>query len=346
MRRLLVALVCIPALAAADPSFEIKDRGDAVEVIAHDLSAARTAIVPLRERLEIPLAARATLPRLVPGDATVRLVEIEDGRLSVKLNFEHDDVVALARVSQAIQVGPDLHVLVPRKVPVAGTAAKLPEPTLPPAPPPAPSKVEVVAPEPAKVEPPRAPETPVVAPLAKPVAPPVSPKPAPNATKPTKPTTLASEPETDWKSLLFALVAGGGTLAGGMWLMKRKKQREGAASTIEIVAQRSLGGKARVVWLSAGQRDIIVAVTPQAVRTLGQWRKSDAPAALPAAHVHESRRPEVVVDKPSSPAVAGILRLRQRTEPPPDINEDVATGDVDADALWAKEILMATGARR
>jgi flagellar biogenesis protein FliO len=339
MRNAVIALVCAcPALALAEPSFEVKDRGDAVEVIAHDLAASRTAISSVRERLEIPLTARPSLPRLVAKDATVRLVEIANGRLSVKLNLEHDDVVTLARVSQAIQVGPDLHLLVPREVPAAGAAVALPEPTVPPAlaPAPAPSKVEVVAPP--KVEP--APPAPPPKPAPeKPVA-----KPAP-----VKPTTLASEPSTDWRSLLFALVAGGGTLAGGMWLMKRKKQRDGAPTTIEIVAQRSLGGKARVVWLSAGQRDILVAVTPQAVRTLGQWRKADAPAALPSAQIHEARRdgrPEPILDKPSSPAVAGILRLRQRTEPPPDINEDVATGDVDADALWAKEILMATGARR
>jgi flagellar biogenesis protein FliO len=345
MREILI-ICALSAVAAAEPSFEVKDRGDAVEVIAHDFAAARTAIAPVRERLEIPLAGHPASPRLVAKDATVRLVEIANGRLSVKLNLEHDDVVTLARVSQAIQVGPDLHILVPRDVPAAGAAVALPEPTVPPAlaPAPVPSKVDVVAPPaPPKVEavaPPAALERQVGAP-----------KPAPAVAKPApaKPATLASEPETDWRSLLFALVAGGGTLAGGMWLMKRKKQRDGAVSTIEIVAQRSLGGKARVVWLSAGQRDIIVAVTPQAVRTLGQWRKTDAPAALPSAHVHVPRhdgRPEPILDKPSSPSVAGILRLRQRTEPPPEINEDVATGDVDADALWAKEILMATGARR
>jgi flagellar biogenesis protein FliO len=341
MRNAVIALVSVcPALALAEPRFEVKDRGDAVEVIAHDFAAARTAIAPVRERLEIPLADHPSLPRLVARDATVRLVEIANGRLSVKLNLEHDDVVTLARVSQAIQVGPDLHILVPRDVPATGAAVRLPEPTVPPALAPAtvPSKVEVVVPPaPAKVPPPPVTEKPVVAP-----------KPAPAARKAT-PTTLASEPETDWRSVLFALVAGGGTLAGGMWLMKRKKQRDSTSSTIEIVAQRSLGGKARVVWLSAGSRDIIVAVTPQAVRTLGQWRRTDTPTALPSAHVHVPRhdgRPEPVIDKPSSPAVAGILRLRQRTEPPPAINDDVATGDVDADALWAKEILLATGARR
>jgi hypothetical protein len=57
MRELLI-ICALSAVAAAEPSFEVKDRGDAVEVIAHDLAASRTAIAPLRERLEIPLLVR------------------------------------------------------------------------------------------------------------------------------------------------------------------------------------------------------------------------------------------------------------------------------------------------
>jgi hypothetical protein len=45
-----------------------------------------------------------------------------------------------------------------------------------------------------------------------------------------------------------------------------------------------------------------------------------------------------------SPAVSGILRLRARTGQMP-ISEAVATGEVEADELWAKEILAATGGR-
>jgi hypothetical protein len=52
-----------------------------------------------------------------------------------------------------------------------------------------------------------------------------------------------------------------------------------------------------------------------------------------------------VADKQSSSAVSGILKLRARTNVPM-VNEDVATDDVDADAVWAREILLATGARR
>ena len=46
-------------------------------------------------------------------------------------------------------------------------------------------------------------------------------------------------------------------------------------------------------------------------------------------------------------AVSGILKLREKAGPAfSQFNEEVATGDIDADTLWAKEILAATGAKR
>ncbi|HSR98014.1 MAG TPA: hypothetical protein VLM79_13230, partial [Kofleriaceae bacterium] len=54
-----------------------------------------------------------------------------------------------------------------------------------------------------------------------------------------------------------------------------------------------------------------------------------------------------VVEKPMSPAVSGILRLRGRTgQMAAVLPDEIASGDVAADELWAKEILAATGARR
>jgi len=113
-----------------------------------------------------------------------------------------------------------------------------------------------------------------------------------------------------------------------------------------VIAQRSLGAKAKVVWLSAGGRDMVVAITPQNVRMLSQWEKQEP---LPRAQTVPP------ADQAPSEAVAGILRLRAktnvpypraRTHAPADINEDVATGDDEADAAWAREILAATGGRR
>ena len=129
------------------------------------------------------------------------------------------------------------------------------------------------------------------------------------------------------------------------------------SSSIEVIAQKGLGAKAKIVWLRAGEREMVVAVTPQAVRMLGSWKK----AAEEARHAYTTTResgvfqmptrpsaasiPEAQALAPSSPAVAGILKLRARTSAPV-VNEDIATDDVDADSLWAREILAATGARR
>ncbi len=84
----------------------------------------------------------------------------------------------------------------------------------------------------------------------------------------------------------------------------------------------------------------------------------------------EGTHPGMVVDDPpataaitpASPAIQGLMRLRKRGAAPPpapgsfvrqkrdsfaalQVNEDVATDDIDADALWAKEILAATNGR-
>ena len=464
----LIALVALASPAWADdpaPSFELRDRGDAVEVIAHHVRAARTAILPVRSRLEIPIVTGPLAKRIVPGDATVKLVELDSDNaqqmLSVKLGFERLEVKALARFAQAIQVGDDLHVIVPRKLPVDGVAPKLPEPTNMPA-------VTVAKLEPAKLdaakldakielakldakpEPARpvadakpitdarpdlkpiADARPIAAPVLGPALPTAKPAPAaashatrpelaaPAATKPAplKP-QLATDPDDAWSKIAMYGALGLAAAGAGIWMMKRKKALAPAGSTIEVIAQRSLGGKARVVWLSAGQREMIVSVTGQQVRMLGQWRKTDAPALdqLPAveptaadpdprgalldkldqldqrvqavdpvrpvqapapprrqtATLEAQRRPTGTlpaqrrptgtlpaqrptgaipvqpappVEAALSPAVSGILRLRGRTGQMPAISADVATGDVEADELWAREILAATGARR
>lgn len=356
--RLALLVVCVPALAAADPGFEIKDRGDAVEVIAHDIKAARTGITPIRSRLEIPIVGKPAVARIAPPDATVHLVELDsdDGKasLSVKLNFERPDVRTLARYAQAIQVGDDLHVIVPRKVPAEGEVIKLPEPTLPPE-----IAAAIAVPQPTKIEVPKIEPKPAATPEAKPAiiqeAKPADPEPIAKAVKPTPPPRLAAEPEDAWMKLSGYGALGLAAAGVGVWLMRKRKANQAPVSTIEVLAQKSLGGKARIVWLAAGPREMVVSVTPQAVRMLGQWRKADGPAItpqLPFAHALPERatsQSEVTraAQKPSSPAVAGLIRLRAQTAPPvAEINEEVATGDFDADSLWAKEILAATGGRR
>ena len=458
-RSVLVVLAAMPLTAGADPapiapvaapaaiqiidntpSFELRDRGDAVEVIAHHIKAVRTAILPMRSRLEIPIATGPAAKRVMPGDATVKLIELDgvdaNRMLSVKLGFERLDVRTLARYAQAIQVGDDLHVIVPRKVPIDGFAPRLPEPTLPPA-----LAAAVAKLDPPAILGPRLPEakpatkpapaptvlgpslpTPAVAHAEAKPAPAQAAKPA-SADKPLK-QILAPEPDDAWSKISMYGALGLAAIGAGIWLMRRRKGGNiPAHSSIEILAQRSLGGKARIVWLSAGQREMIVSVTAQQVRMLGQWRKTDAAGGSTAQPAQDSRpdarnalidrlvehdrgshdqpaaeqpdnlslahhlprterrtgqlavpgqftMPErrtgayaavakpgerrtgslAAVDGPAerapSAAVSGILRLRGRTGQMPAVSDEVATGDVEADELWAREILAATGARR
>lgn len=344
MRLLALVLVCASTTAAlADPAprFEVLDRGSAVEIIARDIRATDTTLRPVRERLEVPIAATDPIPKLWPtGDKLIKVVEL-DGHtrpvLSVKLAFERPEVRELAKVAQAIQVGNDLHVIVPRALPAPGQTVTLPEPTLPPE---LAKQAAAIAPVPV-IERPAPPATgaaPAPAPAATtPTAPPAADKTAP------APTTAAHAPEPRNNTpilLVLALAA----LGSGLWLKRRNRKAAEPTSSIEIVAQKALGAKAKIVWIRAGEREMIVAVSPQSVRTLGQWKRdgrdvAHARAALPEAVTHSAG-----ADTASSPAVAGILKLRARTNTNTD--EMLAT-DGDADSAWAKEILAATtGMRR
>lgn len=340
--RLALLVLLAPAVASADPapSFEILDRGTAVEVIAHNVTAAKTAISPIRSRLEIPLAGHPRADRALPTDATVKLVEFDGTEprvLSVKLGFERPEVKALAKYAQAIQVGTDVHVMVPRSIPAEGAAVVLPEPTLSPE---LAAKVAAItAPDPVKPEP--KPEPKLEAPPPAPPPKVEEPKPAAAVTKPA-PATAAPAKDEAWQKLSMYGAAGLAAIGCGIWLLRRRKAAQGPTTSIDVIAQKSLGAKAKVVWFTAGGREMVVAVTPQQVRMLGQWKRSTdggAQQPLPAAHA-------LAADKPaSSPAVAGILKLRERPSMAniPRIEEE--PGD-DMDTAWAREIMAATGARR
>jgi flagellar biogenesis protein FliO len=481
----------------------VLDRGDAVEVIARGVKAARTAILPVRSRLEVPITDAPPAKRVTPRDATVVLIELERESigpvLSVKLGFERADVKALARYAQAIQVGDDLHLLIPRKLPDGDAAPRLPEPTIPsglihdaaPAQPASP-RPDAAAPKAAPPPAPIAAIAPVAGPRAEPAAKPEAPaarrdaKPEAPAAKPEAPAArrdatpeapgarhdatpdapaaghdakadapaarrdansahprsaaealaanapaadehggaapaastapagarplapaLASDRDDEWAKISLYAALGLAAAGLGVWFMRRRRLGPPAPSAqIEIIAQRALGGRARIVWLGVGPREMIVAVTAQQVRVLGQWRRSESPATQPvqpAPHVERDtapveprragargslppltphgphtptgtpiapmtmtaptamtaplpamhRRPGTPTDKPISPAVSGLLRLRRTSQmaaisspeaevdPAPDHDHGVDV-DVVADDLWAKEILAAT----
>ena len=163
-------------------------------------------------------------------------------------------------------------------------------------------------------------------------------------------------------------------LAGLAIVMLRRRRGLSPTATgpqLEILASKSLGGKHRVVWLGAGERELVIAVGGPRVELLGQWPRTQpaTPAALPAgepAHdalpapsmplrldAHDDLEPSFAAGSTSiprtrtlnarTPAVAGLMRLRNRL---PQVSDDVATGDTDADEQWARDILAASGARR
>ena len=309
MRALLAIAIAalLPTAAQAEPaapaapgavtdkvaSFELLDRGDAVEVIAHNIKAARTAIIPIRSRLQIPVVGTPLAKRVQPGDATVKLIELDRDAaihvLSVKLSFERDDVKALSRFAQAIQVGDDLHVLVPRKVPVDGVSPKLPPPSLPPELAAAVARIDAEAKPEAKPDP-IAQQAAAIQAAARAEAIPAVAAATTDARRPGDARSLkqALVPESDdaWSKVTTYGALGLAAAGAGIWLMRRRKAHLATTATIEVIAQRSLGGKARILWLSAGPRELIVSVAGAQVRLLGQWRKTDAPSALPAAHTH------------------------------------------------------------
>ena len=371
MKLALLALLAAPSVAFAE-DFQVLDRGTSVEVIAHGVTAARTGVMPIRSRLEVPLVGHPRLTGLAPKDATVKVVELEDGNLSVKVGFEHPAVVSLAKFAQAIQVGPDLHLIFPRIAPADGTAFVLPEPTIPaelakkvaattapaPVPPPAPAPIgpalppkPIATPEPIAAAPRPAP-THAVEPKAALVTPETG---TPESASPQKPVAKltpegkkpaeAKAPEDAWNKLAMYGAIGLVGIGIGGWLLKKKKKAAGPESSIEVIAQKSLGGKAKIVWFNAGGREMVVAVTPQAVRMLGQWQ---AGAKSERQLGNLTGVPEQIAAKGSSPAISGILKLREKAGPAfTPVNDDLASGDIDADALWAREILAATaGAKR
>jgi hypothetical protein len=112
-----------------------------------------------------------------------------------------------------------------------------------------------------------------------------------------------------------------------------------------VIDSRALGGKARVVWLSAGDRELMVAVSAQQVRLLGQWRRN-RDNALEAIEPSDGAAPPLA--RGSAPRLAGAGQPRGAGHPAPPRQAGAArrrhrVGRSEADEQWARDILAATG---
>ena len=365
MRFALVLALCVPSIASADGtvSFEVADHGDSVEIIAHNVEARTTNVSSVRSRIEVPIVGAPIATRMASSDPTVLFAEFDGHALSIKTRLGYPETKALAPFAKAKQVGSDLHLTFPRHAVVDAIA---------PAPAPAP-----VAAKPVVVTAPAAAVAPVVVEKkpdikqaqaalaaattnANPTAPAPIAAPAklePKASTPPTHTPIPPDHESTFGSPGLYGVGALVTLLACGYLMKKRKKEASVVGTIDIIAQRSLGNKAKVMWLSAGGREVLVSVTAQNVHMLGQWSKSDREgmpraATLGGSSFQQELAQQAVEAPPPPPmiqssAVSGILKLRARTSAPAlQVNEDVATDDAEADLEWAKEILTASGARR
>ena len=373
-----------PASSATPPRVETIDHGDAVEIVARGAIAASAAKVGVvRERVEIPLANVAPSTRRIIDDATALLVEIRGDSprvLSIKLRHDHARVAAIAPTVTFAQLGDELHVTIPRNLPIAALApvaaiapiaAVAPVAAITPATSPAP--VAALAPTPAAAG-----EAPTPRALATP--------PTANPPAPAAPAALTGGKSTGATGARWWMMLGGLALVGGGITFGLKKKGKGRVdlpeNQLEIIATRSLGGKSRVVWLAAGDHEIVVAISPQQIRPIAQWARATpavatertraapvergfgraledaaadfAPARTKTEPVVAPRgtspipRMRAVGSSPGiSPALSGLLRLRDRTPVPPPmpaLTDD--DGDLDEDAQWARDVLEATGGRR
>jgi hypothetical protein len=153
--------------------------------------------------------------------------------------------------------------------------------------------------------------------------------------------------------MVFGALAGLGALA---WLwVRRKRSTRALASPLEILAQVSVGPRARVVWLSAGRREMLISVSEKDVRVLGQWLADGSRAAEtapgPSDEPGEPRIGRLATSHArlrANPSLTGLLRLRDQHAAAEQAQLDTARegdgvpADDDEDSEWARQLVAAT----
>ena len=354
----------MPASAAAGPTLPvaIEDRGDRVAIFLSGVRTTAQRPEPRGDRLELPLDQPPPAIEMRLDDATVRKVELRTNPPSVRLQLRHgsESTRLAAEMAELRQHGDGLEIILPREPreaararraaaalaaadATAAPAAGLTAPAAPRAPAPAPPA-----------------PTPVSAPAAPLAADPVpADQPAAAATAPpVHGATVGLDRSRDRRSddssplrtvLTFAAMAG---LAAGGWLWMRRKRAGGrAANPLEILAQVSVGPRARVVWLSAGQREMLISVSEKDVRVLGQWQADGTRAQTippPVAGADDSapaepRSPRLPSARlRTNPSLSGLLRLRDQ-HAGGDGGENVELPATDSDDTeWARQLVAAT----
>ncbi|MCP4448388.1 MAG: flagellar biosynthetic protein FliO [Myxococcales bacterium] len=294
------------SLASAEirsSSISVEPEADGIVVRIDNMQVEHNTLETRGDRIYIDLPGAAAAQQLrLQGDATVKLVEIRDGRhprISVKMRHGREKTRALGMAATIANLdgGIIMHIPrwpLPREVAVAVAPKEVP---------PVSAKIESAQPnEPAAndVEPGAAESTPVAGTVA--AVGTQAPTPTPTATPTTEASTVPSKSSEGGVSfgLLFGVLL---LLAGGGIIVWRSKQTSKDAVDLEsfrVIATKQLGGKSKVVWLSVGDREMVVSVGEAGTQLLSEWSRNQQPALAAAPMMN----PTAVFDSP--PAALSI----------------------------------------
>jgi flagellar biogenesis protein FliO len=308
-----VALLALvgPATAQNNPTIGVERHSDRVVITVAGVSATGTAI-PGDGYIDIPLAAGARAAAYIRiDDPTVRKVEVGDAKepiVRVKLRTGQRQTQAIAGAVALVQVANGTQITIvrnpaaPAKAPEAAKAAPAARP-LTAAAPVAPLVVPVAVPVPTAAPAPTPAAIAAQAPVAEAKAPveatpdltePAAAGPAPAAASAPAGPPVTGIPAETARPLELAPTTGGGlpwtsiivligvAAAGVLVVRKTRGQRAGAdAPQMTMRATMSLGAKAKVVLLTADDRELLVAVDSKGVRLLDSWNRGEAAEAGP-----------------------------------------------------------------
>ena len=284
---LTISLVLASATAFADGITVSGGDTDAV-VTLKGIHAVSPHVRSVGDRIEIDVADESPAQIAIPNDTTVRKIEVTGGahaHASLQITHSAKTTEILARATRVIEKGDDLILTIPRESRIAlarlsqeaSQTPTIPTPTAIPGPPPAPAPAAAPIAVPALVAATVAAPAPVPAPASVPAAAPAPPpiatptpipttgtpasQPLPAAaagivapTPPAPPLDLAESTKLPTGSLAVVLLFSAAG-AGFFWLKRRKTAAPQPKHSIEILANRALGGKTRIVLIAVDDNE-------------------------------------------------------------------------------------------
>jgi flagellar biogenesis protein FliO len=274
----------------------------------------------------------------------------------VQLRHGRDTTAKIAAVTEIVQAEGGIRVTLIRsaalknyKPPVV--AAAVVAAPIAAAPPPAkvaaaltPVTIEAPAPAPVKVESPApilaAAPLPAAAPLlAAPVPAPILAAPAPAPLLAAPAAIAGTQTQSEFGLGRASALVLGLAACVVLVLIARRRKQNATTDLIRVIASQSIGGKHKVVLIATGRREFLLSVSDKGARVIGRWQNRttekyekeffDVPVGefgtMDFAEPTTTVRPRLekpietpMALGPASPAIAGLLKLRDRA---------VGTGD-------------------